>query len=255
MTTEWQGEAYAAINGLQRELARRSLASIAWRGDERVLDVGCGDGAVSAQIADAVPRGSVLGIDASPSQIAFAARHNARTNITYAVGDATALGLAAAFDAVVSFNTLHWVHDLETAFRELRRACVLGAQLAVRMVGQSDWRSFEQTLMDTAAASRWRDALGAMERPFEHRPPDELIAIGRAAGFEATLDVEDVEWDFGSRQDFVAWGLGTMRPWTTRLGEDERESFVRDAADAFAKDTGKVGVFRFRQCSIRGLAI
>lgn len=252
---DWQGEEYAAINGLQRELARRSLETIEWRGDERVLDVGCGDGIITAQVADNLPRGSMLGIDVSPAQIAFAEQRNARPNVAYAVGDATALDFASEFDAVISFNTLHWVHDLESAFRGMRRACRDGARLAVRMVGKGEWRSFERVLMDTTVTPRWRDALGTMEQPFEHRWPDELVDVANAAGFDVTLGIEDGSWDFGSRDAFAAWVLGTMRPWTSRLDELDAELFVQDAVDTFAELTGEVGVFRFLQCRISGVAV
>ena len=57
---------------MQQTWARELIAKLKLRGDEHVLDVGCGDGKVTAEIATAVPRGLVIGMDASAEMIAFA---------------------------------------------------------------------------------------------------------------------------------------------------------------------------------------
>src|SRR5690349_5117532 len=66
---DWDGSGYERISGLQRQLAEEVLSRLAFRGDERVLDVGCGDGFVTRAIGARLPRGSVLGVDASPRMI------------------------------------------------------------------------------------------------------------------------------------------------------------------------------------------
>ena len=63
---------YAANSAVQQGWAREVIARLQLRGDEHILDVGCGDGKVTAELARAVPRGRVLGVDASPEMIAFA---------------------------------------------------------------------------------------------------------------------------------------------------------------------------------------
>ena len=68
----WNAADYAANSAVQQTWARELIARLHLRGDEHILDVGCGDGKVTAEIARDVPRGSVIGIDASPQMIAFA---------------------------------------------------------------------------------------------------------------------------------------------------------------------------------------
>ena len=88
------------------------------RGDERVLDLGCGDGTISAAIAARLPHGSVLGVDASHDMVAFAGARRFRrllANLAFRVADAAHLSFAGEFDLVVSFNCLHWVLDQAAA--------------------------------------------------------------------------------------------------------------------------------------------
>ena len=75
--SEWDGDAYARVNELQQMLAARALQDVDLIGDEIVLDVGCGDGVVTAAIAARLPRGRVLGIDRSPAMVATAGRRAA----------------------------------------------------------------------------------------------------------------------------------------------------------------------------------
>jgi trans-aconitate 2-methyltransferase len=76
--TEWDAKAYSERNALQKWLADSHLAQLELDGTERVLDVGCGDGKVTADIARRLTSGSVLGIDPSTRMIAFAQAHFAR---------------------------------------------------------------------------------------------------------------------------------------------------------------------------------
>ena len=69
---KWNAADYAANSAVQQIWARELIAQLQLRGDEHILDVGCGDGKVTAEMARAVPTGSVTGIDASPEMIRFA---------------------------------------------------------------------------------------------------------------------------------------------------------------------------------------
>src|SRR6476620_11808604 len=114
MTSEWNAAGYARISSLQEVMAHEALALLSLRGDERVLDVGCGQGRITAQIAARVTQGGVVGIDPSRSMIDYATAHfaaAAESNLRFAVADARALAFDNEFDLVVSFNALHWIPE------------------------------------------------------------------------------------------------------------------------------------------------
>jgi len=70
-SAKWNPADYAANSAVQQTWARELIARLKLRGDELILDVGCGDGKVTAEIAQAVPQGFVTGIDASAEMIRF----------------------------------------------------------------------------------------------------------------------------------------------------------------------------------------
>src|SRR5215210_7479930 len=131
---DWDGAGYAHISALQRTMAEYSLAAVQVRGDERILDVGCGDGYITRSIAGRVPRGSVLGVDPSPRMIATAVQATEPKNVSFAVGDVTAMTFVDEFDVVVSFNALHWVREQETAYRNIANALVPAGRVLVQFV-------------------------------------------------------------------------------------------------------------------------
>ena len=91
----WNAADYAANSAVQQSWARELIARLHLRGDEQVLDVGCGDGKVTAELARAVPRGHVLGVDASPEMIAFARKAfpaSKISNLNFQIGDAREIG-------------------------------------------------------------------------------------------------------------------------------------------------------------------
>jgi trans-aconitate 2-methyltransferase len=255
MPTEWNPDAYRRISALQQWLAERSLAGLALQGDERVLDVGCGDGRVTAEIAAQVPRGAVVGVDASRAMV-----DGARTtfagigNLAYQVGDAAALPFAAAFDVVVSFNALHWVHDQEAAVHGIATALRPGGRALLRFVPNGARRSLEDVIEDTRAMPRWQPAFDGFRSPFVHPEPDTYRALLERRGLTVEqLSVAQEAWDFGSRDAFAHFADATFVAWTQRLPPDERRAFIADVLDRYARldPPAPANVFTFYQLEAR----
>jgi trans-aconitate methyltransferase len=110
MAYEFDGEKYERASSHQREWGSRLIRELDLRGDEQILDMGCGDGAVTAQLALRVPRGSVVGIDASAGMIRAAQKRQAG-NLRFVQKDINTLDYADRFDLIVSNATLHWLTD------------------------------------------------------------------------------------------------------------------------------------------------
>ncbi|MBJ8343735.1 trans-aconitate 2-methyltransferase [Antrihabitans sp. YC2-6] len=244
---DWDGAGYAHISALQRTMAEYSLAAVSVRGDERVLDIGCGDGYVTRLIADRLPQGSVLGVDPSPRMIDTAVQANEQSNVTFRVGDVTTMTFAQEFDLAVSFNALHWVHEQETAYRNIADALVPGGRVLVQFVCAGDRPSVEQVAMYVTNDPRWIATFADFAPPFIHIQPDSLPAIAAEAGLVVTdSEVVDREWDFGSREAFAEWCTVGFADWTARLGPDVTD-FVDAVVDRYEAVVGRPGLFRFFQ--------
>ena len=242
---DWDGAGYGHISDLQRTMASNSIAAITVRGDERVLDIGCGDGYVTRLIADRLPNGSVLGIDPSPRMIAAARPSD---NVRFEIGDVTTMTFDSEFDLAVSFNALHWVHDQPTAYANIAAALRPGGRLIAQFVCVGERRSVEQVAMDVTRDGRWSGAFVGYTPPFVHIDPASLASLADEAGLRVTTQsVVDQEWDFGSREDFTGWCTVGFTDWTSRLDAADVEAFVEAVVDRYEQIVGKAGVFRFMQ--------
>jgi ubiquinone/menaquinone biosynthesis C-methylase UbiE len=86
MTHEFDGKKYETASAHQREWGTKLIAELDLQGTERILDLGCGDVALSAQIADLVPGGEVVGIDVSLEMIETA-QSKAQKNLRFLLMD------------------------------------------------------------------------------------------------------------------------------------------------------------------------
>ena len=121
---EFDGEAYKKSSIHQKEWGNKIISEFHFRGNERILDLGCGDGTLTANLAALVPDGFVLGIDSSHSMIETA-KKLCQNNLTFKFQDINNLDYNEEFDVVYSNATLQWIKDhnrlLGNTFRCLKR--------------------------------------------------------------------------------------------------------------------------------------
>jgi trans-aconitate 2-methyltransferase len=248
--TDWSGRDYARVSGLQRTMITEAMAALSFSPDERVLDIGCGDGFLTRAIADLVPRGGAVGADASRRMIAAAADATVpkASGPWFVVADARRLPFAASFDAAVSFNALHWVPEQDQALAQLAAVVRPGGRITIQMVCAGGRQSLESTAMQVCRRPPWAAWFEGFVAPFTHLEPDHFRDLAASAGLTvANVKVADREWDFGSRDSFERWCAVGSTAWTDRLPESERSRFVSDEVDAYEPIAGRPGVFRFTQ--------
>ena len=256
--SEWNAAGYARISALQQQMAHEALALLALRGDERVLDVGCGQGKITAQIAARLPRGRVVGIDPSHAMIDYATAHfgpAANGNLRFEVADARALAFNDAFDLVVSFNALHWIPEQDQALQSIRRALTADGRALLRLVAAGERKSLESVVEETRADARWRSAFTAFSDPYLRLTPAQYRVAAERNGFRVVRQHCALQtWDFGSRDAFFAFCAVGLVAWTSRLAEADRSAFVDDVLDRYAASaTGESttpGTFRFYQMDV-----
>lgn len=256
--TEWDAAAYARISSLQAAMAAEVLAQLTFDGHEQVLDVGCGQGRITAQIAARVPRGSVTGVDPSRDMIAFATGHfggDTHPNLRFDVGDARTLPYADTFDRVVSFNALHWVPEQDAALRSIRRAMKAAARAQLRLVVDGERTSVETVVETTRKSPRWAVYFADFHDPYLHVTPDQYTTACERNGLRVVeRRVQDKAWDFSARDAFHAFCAVGCVAWTQRLPDALRDTFIDDTLDryrrAIAAGPGEGGVFRFYQMDV-----
>jgi trans-aconitate 2-methyltransferase len=261
--TEWDAAEYARRSSLQQAMAQEVLALLDLNGSERILDVGCGDGKITGQIAHRAPRGSVLGVDPSRDMIRFAHDHfgPARVpNLRFQVADARHLSFHNEFDLAVSFNALHWIPEQDAALRSIRSALVSGGKAQFRLVPAGARQSLESVVEETRAAPEWSAYFENFQDPYLRLTPDEYVAVAERNGFcVLRLNTQDHAWDFGSRAAFAGFCAVGLVAWTDRLPLPQRPKFLNHVLNRYqsvaAEGAGEENTFKFYQMDVGFLAI
>ena len=107
---DFDGKKYREGSELQQRLGNSILGDLNFRGDERVLDLGCGDGSLTASLAECVLEGFVMGIDSSEGMLDTATEIK-RDNLEFKLMDINNFNFNHKFDIIFSNAALHWVHD------------------------------------------------------------------------------------------------------------------------------------------------
>ncbi|MEA2134206.1 MAG: trans-aconitate 2-methyltransferase [Solirubrobacteraceae bacterium] len=134
---DWNAESYQRVSAPLEAMGREVLDRLELRGDERVLDAGCGTGRVTAALLERLPRGEVVAVDGSPAMVAEA-RERLGPRADVRVADLTELELEAPVDAILSTATFHWIADHDRLFERMHAVLKPGGRLVAQCGGEGN---------------------------------------------------------------------------------------------------------------------
>jgi trans-aconitate 2-methyltransferase len=146
-------------------MGREVLDRLDLRGDERVLDAGCGTGRVTAALLERLPRGGVVAVDGSRAMIE-AARERLGDAVELRVADLVELELDRPVDAILSTATFHWIADHDALFSRLRAALKPGGRLVAQCGGAGNVAALDGAATRVGARPPFADALAGWEGPW-----------------------------------------------------------------------------------------
>jgi trans-aconitate 2-methyltransferase len=227
---KWNAAAYAANSTVQQTWARELIAKLNLRGDEHVLDVGCGDGKVTAEIARALPRGSVTGMDASPQMIAFAKKNfptKEFPNLRFRVMDARKIKFDRKFDLVFSNAALHWVNDHQAILRGASAVLKPGGRLAISCGGKGNADDVFLALRPEMRLKRLCEFFRKMPKPYFFYAPNDYENWLPKFGFRInSLKLAPKDATYAGAEGFATWLRTTWIPYVQRVPENLREEFI-----------------------------
>ena len=141
MPHEFNGEDYKKASAHQKEWGNQVISELHLKGDEKILDLGCGDGALTVQLASRVPQGSVLGIDASQSMIDSASQYQL-PNLSFQLKDINNLDFEEEFDVIYSNAALHWVLNHQALLYHTYRALKKGGITRFNFAAEGNCQTF-----------------------------------------------------------------------------------------------------------------
>jgi trans-aconitate 2-methyltransferase len=187
MSRDWDAATYHRVSGPQVEFAVAVLDRLDLRGDERVLDAGCGSGRVTSMLLERLPRGHVVAVDQAPSMVEHARAALPPDRATVLQAELTELRLDEPVDAVFSNAVFHWIPDHDRLFERLYAALRPGGRMVAQCGGEGNVARFHAAARAAAAEEPYASHLAGWAGPWNFAGPELTAKRLERAGFE---DVE-----------------------------------------------------------------
>jgi len=181
---DWDAATYDRVSAPQVEWAGKVLDRLELRGDETVLDAGCGSGRVTRLLLERLPRGRVVAVDGSPSMVNLARDALPADRAAVSQADLAELELEHPVDTAFSNAVFHWVPDHERLFARLHAALAPGGRLAAQCGGRGNVERFHAFVRQVGEEDPFARHLAGWTGPWNFAAAEETAARLAQAGFE-----------------------------------------------------------------------
>ena len=242
--TYWNAEVYDKIGTPMRGWAQAVIDDIGLRGEETILDAGCGSGSVTLDLWERAKDGKIYALDSSPDMIAKLSATVAERKIENIVpmqADLTNFTLPEPVDIVFSNAVFHWIQDDAGLFGSLARATKPGGRLRAQCGGASNIQKLMAATREVESREPYAQHLGNKPEPRKYRTEEMAVAALEANGWSnarAAIFPSDVTFD---DIDHAVLYLRTiiLQQQASALPEDLAEPFLRDVIAEVIKRHGE----------------
>ena len=236
----WNATDYAKNSTNQLTWARELIPKLQLKDNEALLDIGCGDGKITAQLAKALPNGKVVGIDNSKEMIKLARTtfpSEEHPNLSFELVDAETIPYQGEFDVAFSNAALHWVLDQKAVLRGVYRSLKPRGRILFQMAGKGNAFAILGLFDTLRVMPQWKKYFDNFTFPYAFLDSTEYRALLEETGLKA-VRVESFPRDmtFRDAEGLAGWIRTTWLPYTQRVPEQMRDGFVKEIVTRYLVD-------------------
>jgi trans-aconitate methyltransferase len=240
MNLGFDGEKYRAASTHQKEWGAKLIAELKLKGTEEILDLGSGDGALTAQLAALVPHGRIVGIDLSQSMLDVARRHSL-SNLRFELLDISQLAFEGEFDVVFSNATLHWLRDHANVLHRVCHALKPMGVMRFNFAGDGNCSTFIRVVREVMAEADYADFFRGFDWPYYMPKVNDYRAVADRVGFrELKVWGEKADRFFPDAEAMIRWlDQPSLLPFLPRVPPTQREGFRAAVITQMMDETGR----------------
>ena len=227
----WDPEVYLRYADERARPFYELVARVGAESPRTVVDLGCGEGALTASLAARWPEARITGIDSSPEMLAAAAAHTIPGRVEFAASDARDWRPEGQIDVLVTNALLHWVPGHGELLSQWAEALSLDGWLAMQVPG--NFRSPTHTVLaDLCRSPRWSEQLGDLApRTDAVLEPAEYLDVLAGAGLSPDVWETTYLHVLTGEDPVLGWVRGTvLRPVLTTLNEQDAAALTEEYA-------------------------
>jgi len=227
--SDWDGAIYHRLSNPQFQWGLKVLFRMPLRGDEEILDAGCGTGRLTEKLLEKLPKGRVIAFDSSPSMLKVARGHLGSRfgdRLSFLEGNLENLSLDEIADGIFSTATFHWVKDHGRLFKGLLAALRPGGFLLAQCGGSGNLRKWHQRASRLMALPRFQPFFLDWKEPWHYADAETTARRLREAGFE----------DVRTNLEPAPTSLDNATTFRAISSQSAREEFLDALVDQASKD-------------------
>jgi len=237
-TFEFDGEKYKLASKPQKEWGSDLISALSFRGNERVLDLGCGDGVLTEQLSNLVPDGTVLGIDASIGMIETA-KMICKSNLVFVHMDINEIGFENEFDLIFSNAALHWVKDHKRLLKNVYKALKVQGEVLWDFGGFGNCIHFIDVVQEQIKREQYVKYFENYEWPWFMPSKKQYVELISGIGF-AVYTIEEVNRDryFSNASELIQWiDQPSFVPFIKCIPKELKETFRQEIIEEMLRRT------------------
>ncbi len=246
---QWDADQYFRFSSSQQKWARETINKAKLKAFENVLDVGCGDGKSTAEIAKETLKGKVLGVDNSEAMIKLAKEKFPKSkfpNLSFEVHDAKELNFNDEFNVILSNAALHWVDDHLKVLKGMYKSLKKDGRILLQMGAKGNVPEAFFAVNKVISKPEWSGYFEGMGFPYYFFNEEEYRSLILQSGFsDHKIYVEEKDMQHKGKEALKGWIRTTWLPYTQKVPEEQREKFIEEAFNIFAENfpPDKNGIF------------
>lgn len=226
----WDADDYSNFSSEQQKWGRELLSKLNLKEDDEVLDVGCGDGKITAEISLKLKRGHVMGIDNSKPMIQLAKRKfpaEEYQNLSFEVCDAKELYFHDQFSVVFSNASLHWVDDHAKVLNGIYKSLKPGGRVLLQFGGKGNASDLLHIIGEIIKDDEWMQYFDNFKFPYNFPGDREFTGLVKKSGLHSKR-IRLVEKDMihKGKTGLAGWIRTTWLPYTSNVPENKGDEFI-----------------------------
>ena len=237
-TFEFDGQKYKESSKHQKEWGTDLISQLAFKGNEMILDLGCGDGVLTEKLSFFVPKGKVLGIDGSLGMIETA-RTLTRDNLEFVHMDINKMNYISQFDIIFSNATLHWIKDHKKLLRNTYKALKTQGIIVWEFGAAGNCTNFSDVIRKTIVDEKYMRYFKDFEWPWFMPSKSQYEELVSTIGF-SHVRITEINRDrfFSTSAEMINWiDQPCIVPFIKHLPDQLKPMFREEVIEEMLKRT------------------
>jgi trans-aconitate methyltransferase len=239
MPFEFDAEKYKKASVHQKEWGKKLISELNLVGNEKILDLGCGDGVITAQLAELVTDGLVSGIDASQNMIDLAGKMYKAQNLRFDLIDINEINFENEFDIVISNAALHWIKEHNKLLSNVFKALNANGIVRFNFAADGNCSTFFKVVQQIMAEKQYSGYFDCFDWPWYMPTIEEYEKLLAMCNFrEAKVWGENVDRFFPDKEAIIGWiNQPSLVPFLKHIDELDKNAFRDTVVERMVKET------------------